>query len=65
MKPEILHRVTVRDVAAALESMDAMEMVQHHVNRLEVRRYLALTDKQWWALLAWIRERELETKNCA
>ena len=65
MKPETLHRVTVRDVAAALDGMDALEMVQHHVSRLEVRRYIALTDKQWWALLVWIRERELETKNCA
>ena len=65
MKPETLHRVTVREVAAALDGMDALEMVQHHVSRLEVRRYIALTDKQWWALLVWIRERELETKNCA
>ena len=65
MKPEVLHRVTVRDIAAALDGMDSLEMVQHHVNRLEVRRYIALTDRQWWALLVWIRERELESKNCA
>lgn len=55
MKPETLHRVTVRDVAAALESMDAMEMVQHHVNRLEVRRYLALTDQQYWRLMEFLK----------
>lgn len=58
MKPETLHRVTVRDVAAALPSLDQVDMVQHHVSRTEMRRYLALTDEQWWALVNWIRERE-------
>lgn len=60
MKPEVLHRVTVRDVAAALPTHDHLDMVQHHVSRTEMRRYIALTDRQWWDLVGFLREREHE-----
>lgn len=58
MRPETLHRLRVRDIAAALDSMDEIDMVQHHVSRTEIRRYVALTDAQWWQLVSFVRERE-------
>ena len=58
MKPEILHTIQVRELQIALPSRDQLEVVQHHVSRTEIRRYLRLTDEQWWALVNWIRERD-------
>lgn len=58
MKPEILHTIQVRDVGAALPALDQVDMVQHHVSRTEIRRYIALTDQQWWALVTYLRERD-------
>lgn len=60
MRPETLHTIQVRDVGAALPSLDQVDLVQHHVSRTEIRRYVALTDQQWWLLVQWIREREGE-----
>lgn len=60
MRPEVLHTIQVREVAAALPTLDQVDLVQHHVSRLECRRYIALTDQQWWALVTWVREREAE-----
>ena len=58
MKPEILHHIQVRDVTAALGSLDEVALVQHHVSRTEIRRYVALTDQQWWQLVSFVREKE-------
>lgn len=58
MRPEVLHRIRVRDIAVALDSMDEVELVQHDVSRLEIRRYVALSAEQWWQLVSFVRERE-------
>lgn len=55
MRPEILHTIQVRDIGAALPTLDQVDMVQHHVSRTEMRRYLALTDQQWWALVDFLK----------
>lgn len=60
MRPETLYRVRVRDVAAALDSMVELELVQHNVSQIEVRRYLRLDDAQWWELMGFLKERERE-----
>ena len=60
MRPEILHTILVRDVGAALPTLYQVDMVQHHVSRKECRRYIALTDRQWWALVQWVSDRERE-----
>lgn len=56
MKPQVLHRIRVRDVAAALDSMAEIDLVQHHVSRQEIRRYIRLTDQQWWQLISFVKE---------
>lgn len=58
MRPEVLHHIQIRDVTAALGSLDEVDLVQHHVSRTEIRRYVALTDAQWWQLVSFVRERE-------
>ena len=58
MRPETFYRVRVRDVAAALDNTAELELVQHNVSQLEVRRYLRLDDAQWWELIGFLKERE-------
>lgn len=58
MRPETLYRVRVREIAAVLDSMAELELVQHHVSRIEMRRYIALTDRQWWELVEYVKERD-------
>lgn len=65
MRPETLHTIQVRDIGAALPSLDQVDLVQHHVSRVEVRRYIALTDAQWWLLVQWVKERERDHAICA
>lgn len=60
MRPETLRKVQVRDVAAALDSTAELELVQHNVSQIEVRRYLRLDDAQWWELMGFLKERERE-----
>ena len=59
-KPATMAQVEVREVTAVLPMHDQVDMVQHHVSRTEIRRYIALTDQQWWLLVQWVREREAE-----
>lgn len=59
MKPEILHTIQVRELQIALPSLDQLEVVQHHVSRTEIRRYLRLTDEQYWRIVSYIRETAL------
>ncbi len=55
MKPVILHTIQVREVAAALDSQDGLELIQHHVNRETCHRYLRLTDQQYWRLIEFLK----------
>ena len=57
MRPVALHEIEVREVAAVLAERDVLKMVQHDVNRLEIRRYLELSDRQWGGLGAYLGER--------
>lgn len=59
MKAEILHTIQVRELQIALPSRDQLEVVQHHVSRTEIRRYLRLTDEQYWRIVSYIRETAL------
>ena len=61
MRPVALHEIDVREVAAVLAERDVLKMVQHDVNRLEIRRYLELSDRQWWELVTYLRERDHAT----
>lgn len=55
MRAEALRTVEVREVAAALDSRETVQLVQHHVNRETCLRYLLLTDQQYWRLMEFIR----------
>ena len=59
MKPETLHTIQVRELQIALPGLDQLEVVQHHVSRTEIRRYLRLTDEQYWRIVSYIRETAL------
>ena len=60
MRAEALRTVEVREVAAALDSRETVQLVQHNVSQFEVRRYLRLDDAQWWELMGFLKERERE-----
>lgn len=55
MRAEALRTVEVREVAAALDSQEELELVQHHVSREICRRYLLLSDQQYWRLMEFLR----------
>jgi len=55
VKAETLRTVEVREVAAALDSQDALELMQHHVNRETCYRYLRLSDQQYWRLIEFLK----------
>ena len=55
MKPVVLNKIAVREVAAALDSQDTLPLVQHHVSRETCYRYLLLTDQQYWRLLEFLK----------
>lgn len=52
----MLRKVQVREVAVAMDSMETLDLVQHHINREVCKRYLLLSDQQYWQLVTYLRE---------